>query len=202
MSKIAKRDLSSVMNIVYIHGYQSSVKNNHPKYDSLKSLYDGNVEIDVYPIAPSYDRGYDVVMEELRNHIKKIGNVDLIIGTSMGGYSSSLIGNELNIPFISLNPVINPINVKRGNLQGFPDFSCSEHGFVFLNNEDEIIDSYKSAEFFEENEQGFWILEGEELHGKRCHRFSNLDEIIYDIELFYESWLFFNEADNGSFNFE
>lgn len=176
------------MKIVYIHGYESNVKESDPKYDVLSNLYVGGHE--VLPIAPNYDLGYEHILQELKLHCK---DVDLIVGTSMGGYSASIIGCLLNIPFVSLNPVLNPKNVKRGNLQGYPDFECSSNGIVFLNTDDEIINSYDSYEFFK-GKQEVHLLEG------GCHRFLNVNEIKNDIELFYESWLFLNEKDNGSLN--
>lgn len=181
------------LKVVYIHGYGSSIKDSDPKYDAIKSLNPSFADkVNLFSIAPDYDLGYSNLVSDLKEKIKGF-NPDLIIGTSMGGYSANILGNELNIPFVSLNPVIDPNELEFINLKnkGYLKFikNNNVNNLVFLNSGDEILDSSKTKEYLEGS--NVTVLEG------GCHRFMNIEDILDDIEILLEIENFCNSGDNG-----
>ncbi|MEO1945163.1 MAG: YqiA/YcfP family alpha/beta fold hydrolase, partial [Candidatus Thioglobus sp.] len=48
----------------------------------------------------------------------KLG-IDLLVGTSMGGYMVAAIGDKLGVPFVAINPAIEP----RESLKKTPGFA-------------------------------------------------------------------------------
>jgi len=186
------------MNIVYIHGFASSVKDSDPKYDALAAI--GTV----HPIAPDYTQPQPNVMTLVEDFCLALGNVGLVIGTSMGGYTASFIGNKLNIPFISLNPSIKPSSslAKYQNdyptlkevLSTYPNFDTSNSrilGKVFVNLGDDVINPNDTLAFMKTH--------GIEAVALECggHRFSNIEEVIEDVKIFVHLTHFCLETPKG-----
>jgi hypothetical protein len=84
------------MKVAYLHGLEAKAIGEKP--DWLRSKFD-----EVYsPVMNYKDSG---LFNKTLNDIKKL-NPDYIIGSSMGGYFSYLIGNKLKIPTIIFNPAM------------------------------------------------------------------------------------------------
>ena len=114
------------MHILYIHGLESST--NCLKVQWLKSL--GHTV---------YNPKIDYKDPEAFFKVKRIAqknNIDLIIGSSMGGYFAYAIATSTNQKCILLNPALHsrafePENVNYGMCQ--PDITC------VLGNHDTVI---------------------------------------------------------------
>jgi hypothetical protein len=86
------------MKIAYLHGLESSIDQKDPKIIFLNKNFDN-----VY--APSINYKDDKTFNKLYKNIKSL-NPDLIVGSSMGGYVSYLIGSKLSIPVLLFNPAM------------------------------------------------------------------------------------------------
>ena len=86
------------MKIAYLHGLESTIDQKDPKIIFLNKNFDS-----VY--APSINYQDDKTFNKLYKSIKSL-NPDLIVGSSMGGYVSYLIGSKLSIPVLLFNPAV------------------------------------------------------------------------------------------------
>ena len=86
------------MKIAYLHGLESNIDQKDPKIIFLNKNFDN-----VY--APSINYKDDKTFNKLYKNIKSL-NPDLIVGSSMGGYVSYLIGSKLSIPVLLFNPAM------------------------------------------------------------------------------------------------
>ena len=89
------------MKILYLHGFASAVKKSSKKYDELRKIGE------VVPFAPDYCQGFDQVMADTLA-FAAAGDIQVIVGTSMGGYTASHIAAQLKVPFVAINPSITP----------------------------------------------------------------------------------------------
>ena len=86
------------MKIAYLHGLESSIKQDDPKIIFLNKHFD-----EVYTPQINYRDGG--TFNKLLKDIQRM-QPDLIVGSSMGGYVSYLIGNKLSIPTLLFNPAL------------------------------------------------------------------------------------------------
>ena len=86
------------MNIAYLHGLESTIDQKDPKIIFLNKNFDK-----VY--TPSINYQDAKTFDKLYKNIKSL-NPDLIVGSSMGGYVSYLIGSKLSIPVLLFNPAM------------------------------------------------------------------------------------------------
>lgn len=129
------------MKIAYLHGLESSIDKKDPKIIFMNSAFD-----EVY--APSINYKDPSTFNKLFNDIKKL-QPDLIVGSSMGGYVSYLIGSKLSIETILFNPAMigrsfDPI-VDNSSLRG------STHN-IYSGKNDKVIDGEAVKKYF--NEEG------------------------------------------------
>ena len=119
-----------MMRILYLHGLESS--NVGDKVDFLKSVSD------------CYAPEMDYTNPNLEKELLKIVDAykpDFIIGSSMGGYVASLLGNYCGINYISFNPAIHsrsfdPVLPKLS----ITDDSRYVSGLFVLGTADDVID--------------------------------------------------------------
>lgn len=141
------------MNIMYIHGFGSKFTPTNDKVVSLGKL--GTV------MGPNIDYTDDptTIYENLMDYASQ-NEIDLIVGTSMGGFFSHRVGVALGIPFAMINPAIQPWEtLKRHVGEGitflgepyalapetvreYDTLPKDEGGFglVLLDEDDEVID--------------------------------------------------------------
>lgn len=173
-------------NILYLHGFASSYNPESEKIRSLRSL--GNV----FGINLDYTQGQDAVIESVKQSVYEY-DIDYLIGTSMGGWLSSVVSSKLDIPFFALNPVISPSkNLQKyvgtntdyaGNtytltsetVKSYDDFAKDARGVVFVNMGDEVIDS---EETFEYTSPYYIVIR---LQGGN-HQFTNVDDITEKLQ--------------------
>lgn len=140
----------------YIHGWASSFDPDSNKIITISK------EMDAVVVGTTLDyaKPREETIKALFDFIKD-NNIDAIFGTSFGGYWAAIIGNMCGIPFVSINPVVEPAKALRKyvgsgttyhgvkyNLteeivdqfsgHNFPEYG---NGMVLLDQDDEVIDS-------------------------------------------------------------
>lgn len=139
------------MKILYIHGFGSAFDPTHEKVKLLETL--GTV----YGVDVDYCKGFDHSFETVR-HAVTVNEIDLLVGTSMGGYMSACVGAELGIPFVALNPAVEPSKsllrwigaftsyigkeqyLSENTAASYPDIAKDGCGLVIVESADEVID--------------------------------------------------------------
>lgn len=179
------------MKILYIHGFGSRYDPDHEKIKLLATLGE------VVGVDVNYCLGYGLVFDTVMNAVKD-ENIDLIVGTSMGGYMSAMVGNAAGIPFVALNPAITPrINLLKwvGNFtdhyghehhltamtaSGFPDITTTGAGLVIVESNDEVI---RPADTVNALNDHFHV----EMFVGGNHRFANMAKALPLIKTHYEN---------------
>lgn len=138
------------MNILYVHGFGSSFDPTQEKIQLLETL--GTV----YGVNIDYTKGYSSASGAIYDAV--MGNqIDLIVGTSMGGYMSAMMGEYMGVPFVAMNPAINPSEnlqkwtghfvdhngadrfLSEGCAAGYPEITKKGAGLILLDLADEVI---------------------------------------------------------------
>ena len=89
------------MKIMYVHGFASKFDINSDKVKILSEL--GNV----CGVTIDYSKSFISIRTKLIEFAKQ-EDVDLIVGTSMGGFYSLEVATALSIPCVIINPVTFP----------------------------------------------------------------------------------------------
>jgi len=162
--------------IMYIHGWRGSFE----KAEKLKSLM-----CDV--VAYDYS---DYVTEALTKLREKIVNdeVDVIVGSSFGGFLADTLAEELNLPVVLINPLTDPQDLYR--IADFPKDNISKmeqiieskvlsrnHKLVIINEDDKLLDPQKTLTYYINKSKIKRLSSG----GHRCE---NFDDVLSDIEEF------------------
>ena len=180
------------MKILYLHGFGSTFDPLAVKIRELRELGTVIGETIDYTKSP-----YDNI--RLVSDICAFEKVDLIVGTSMGGWLANQVGELCHIPYVALNPSLYP-SVSLLHVQGegktfsgtpfhlslkvieeysdwrFTDSGC---GLVLLQEGDELFDSAANYKALFPYHQ-IYLLEG------GSHRFDNMYKYIDLIEVFYD----------------
>ena len=95
------------MNIIYIHGLDSDA--NSTKGILLKS-YCQQHDADIHVYRPDLNSAPEQVFEQLAKLVTELNREDktVLVGSSLGGYFSTLISNHTGCPALLLNPSIQP----------------------------------------------------------------------------------------------
>ena len=123
------------MNILYLHGLNGSLSEEKRKI----LLTYGNVE------SPSIKYEFDDnSIENLRRHFLD-KDVDVVIGSSMGGF----VGYYLSISFQRLALLFNPALVSRSVFQKVPVYNNPNRSFkrLVLGAQDTVVDPRGTLEF-------------------------------------------------------
>lgn len=154
------------MKILYLHGFASAVKKSSKKYDELSKIGE------VVPFAPDYPycQGFDQVIKDTLAFAVAAGDIQGIVGTSMGGYTASHIAAQLKLPFVAINPSITPSQTlkkyigKHQNYDGssyelklthvgsYPDFNTMARGLIIVSTLDEVIPAEDTQAFAKEKQ--------------------------------------------------
>ena len=113
------------MNIIYLHGFGSIANQNHPKVKELERL--GTVK----SIAPDYSKSFNEIILHVYSHCE-IEQVNLIVGTSMGGWLASIISALDNIPFVAINPSLTVVILRLFLKTTSGCFRCSSEAIRVL----------------------------------------------------------------------
>lgn len=177
------------MNILYIHGFGSRFDPKSDKVSALSGI--GEVFGSTYDWTRPLEETFADIADDIAEY-----NPDIIIGTSMGGWAAANIGSEYGIPFVSINPAINPAEtlqryVGRGIDWTGKHFSLSAetvaeyfpmrddgYGLILLDEGDEVIDSKETINRYVD------CLELVTYEGG-SHRFDHMPDALTEIVNFY-----------------
>ena len=132
------------MKIAYLHGLESSIDQKDPKIIFLNKNFDK-------AYTPSINYRDDNTFDKLYKDIKSL-NPDLIVGSSMGGYVSYLIGSKLSIPVLLFNPAVinrtfNPVvddsNLKKTKIE------------IRFGKSDSVVSGSEVIKYFKDNKVSF-----------------------------------------------
>lgn len=183
------------MRILYIHGFGSQYDPEHEKIKQLETL--GTV----VGVNVDYTRGYMSVFNKITDAIHDSDvTIDLIVGTSMGGFMSAQIGAGTGIPFVAINPAIEPrVSLQNyvGTHEGFngkeftltesvvvtyPSISQKGVGLVLLDRADEILSASNTDALLRECYNVVMYQGG-------CHRFAHMEDSLEAIKAHHETAL-------------
>lgn len=171
-----------MINVLYIHGYNSSAIKESEKAKTLDAEFNK-----VYRIAPDYDMGFTHVINEVVDFCNEVGDIDAIIGTSMGGYLAQKIGECSGLPYVSINPAITPkvslmkYDVPATSLDSYSVYIPSTKGLMIVGLKDDLINPTHSIRIATDAKMPLIIDEDAD------HRFSDITEHIDEIAKFLYS---------------
>lgn len=127
------------MNILYLHGLESKLSDEKRK---ILIRY-GCVS------APAIDYRND--KDSIANLVNeyKDKKIDIVIGSSMGGFAGYHIANALQKPALLFNPAL----AERSVLQEFPKYTNPNDSFkqLVLGAQDEVVDPATTFQFLSKN---------------------------------------------------
>lgn len=147
------------MRIGYFHGFGSNFDPNHSKVKLLSQLDRCR---DVLGIDIDYTRGADYVFEQAVRFVDE-NQIDLLVGTSMGGWLAAKVGYELGVPWIACNPSTKPsetllryvghdvdftgkvYTLERSVVRSYHDMTFGGCGLILLDMGDELLDASQTA---------------------------------------------------------
>ena len=174
-------------NIFYIHGFASCFEPDKSKIRSLSKF--GKVD----GITVDYTQNPGTISEMLSAAIST-KEPQLLVGTSLGGYWSAVLGKELSIPFVAINPAIAPHRSLRKYLgpgvthfgQPFElsaetvgayeriAFPTSRLGLVVVDEGDQVI---SAAETVAAVQSGMEVIK----FPGGSHRFDHMEELVAEL---------------------
>jgi len=165
------------MKILYLHGFGGHYSPQKKKVQELSQLG----EVSGYSI--DWTRPSETILKEAKKHI---GGVDLVVGISMGGWLAATLGDRNEIPFVAMNPMIDPKNsyllkslLEPEIIDGYSDFPKNEAGLILLDQGDRVINSYVTYDKMHEYYDCRLFTGG-------SHRFEHIKESISIIRSFVD----------------
>jgi hypothetical protein len=131
------------MKVAYLHGLESSP--GGPKVKWLRDNFDK-----VY--APAMNYNNDDTFNTVFGEIRKM-KPDFIIGSSMGGYFSYLIGKALGIPTVLFNPAFHSKSFEPN----VTEFNGSNINHLYLGDNDTVINPSKTKSLIGKMQGSFKI---------------------------------------------
>jgi len=175
------------MNILYLHGFGSKYDPTSAKIQSLAKI--GTV----FGIDLDYSKSFASIKKTVQEAIVE-HDIDLLVGTSLGGYIASQCGAGL--PFVAINPVINPsqallkyldttedyygrkIKLRPELIKKLPTFNTNGAGLILLDAGDDVINPSETRSALDNY---YTVI----THKGGDHRFQHMEESILSIEEFY-----------------
>jgi predicted esterase YcpF (UPF0227 family) len=177
------------MKILYIHGFGSYYDPAKSKVQTLQSLGD------VVGVNVDYCEGFEVSVQKVKDAAM---SCDLIVGTSMGGFVASHVGAAFGIPFVALNPAINPSESLKKYVGAFVDYGGNHKvldeavvahypaiktvggcGLVLLEADDDVIDPNETLAALDD------VYDVRMIEGG-SHRFDSLPAQLSEIQDFFD----------------
>ncbi|MDO6678430.1 MULTISPECIES: YqiA/YcfP family alpha/beta fold hydrolase [unclassified Shewanella] len=177
------------MNILYIHGFGSQFDETSDKINLLNTI--GSV----VGITIDYTKSSESIEKALKEFSSQ-ESIDLIVGTSLGGYWANRIGSKIGVPFVSINPAISPKTslakyvgqgityfgepylLTKEVIENYSDFLLEGCGLILVDLADEVLSADKTIEMLG-SRFGVMSFEGGN------HRFAHLQESLGEIKNFY-----------------
>lgn len=178
------------MNIYYCHGFASQFDPSSSKLEMLSklgSVHGHNID---------YTRPAEEVVQHCLDALIK-ADIDIVVGTSMGGWLASIVGSQAGIPFVAINPAIEPSKTLKKHVgtgldfQGkayqltesvvdsYGPFSTNGCGLILLDQGDDVIDWRATHDIYQEHYSVVSFPGG-------SHRFEHMEEALPPIEAFFE----------------
>ncbi len=184
------------MKVIYIHGFNSAGYGD--KVNKLKQFFgDENVLSINLPYNP------EKAIALLEFIIRNIKNEEplLLVGTSLGGAYTLYLSYKFDVPGVVINPSVKPSEDlktevgKQKNYKTEEEYEFKEEYlnflkrieipmselqkikdklYIYLDEEDELLDSRKTAEYF----KGFNVR----MFPGGNHRFQHMDELLEDLK--------------------
>ncbi|WP_417236213.1 YqiA/YcfP family alpha/beta fold hydrolase [Bizionia paragorgiae] len=132
------------MNILYLHGLMSS--NQSVKIDWLKEKHT------VFNPLLKYKESGQSIFADLEELIEN-NTIDLIIGSSMGGYLGFHLGNRYQIPTLLFNPALAKESEFKPEVK-IVDNTSILHTLV-LGQDDEVVIPSQTLQFLKANNTNF-----------------------------------------------
>lgn len=136
---------SSSKSVIMYHGYWSSIEDPdylpEPDYDRMEVLEDMGIKSDTDVI--DYDKEWylDKCKSLFLREAEKAKKFDIIMGSSLGGYTAYKLAGHLSKDLILINPAIDRsitrLDIKEFNCPNSKNFKKVE---VFLGERDTLID--------------------------------------------------------------
>lgn len=177
------------MNILYLHGFGSCFDPASEKVIALEHL---GV---VHGINIDWTVTVEKTLMQIVEAVESL-DIDLIVGTSMGGWAAANVGAELSIPFVAINPAIDPskslmryvgeridynrrlYNLTEETVREYFPMTELGYGLILLDLGDEVVDAQETINSYEEFHQ-IVIFEG------GSHRFDHMASGVEYIQEFY-----------------
>lgn len=177
-----------MINFFYCHGFGSSFDPTKSKVQTLGKL--GPVR--------GCDIDYTQRADEVISHVIEqcdFVNVDVIVGTSMGGWLAAELGASLGIPFVAINPSVDPSQTLGKYIGEGMDFQGKPYtlttatvasyypiakngcGLILLDEADEVIDAENTRQVLKD-QYDVRVFEGGN------HRFAHMEEALPLIDAF------------------
>lgn len=177
------------MKIGYLHGFGSRFDPDSDKLKHLSVLTD----TDILGIDLDYTKPINSLVDKIT---KAFENVDMVVGTSMGGYYAAKIGALLGVPFVAINPATNPKEglksylgegttyygepfiLKADVVDEYTEIEKNGCGLILLDEADDVIDSFETMHLLNPYYEVC-------VFGGGNHRFEHMKEAIPVIKTFY-----------------
>ena len=193
------------MNILYVHGFGSCYDASNPKIVELSKL--GKVFGVDLNYCDSQEKNQKIIYDSL---IKD--DIDLLVGTSMGGYMVHKIANKYSIPYVMINPAINPsetlkkyegsgvdhkerkYNLTKETISNFKHMQENwgrAPGLLLLDLDDDVIDAKETIKLFLDSK---WVDTFSWSSGS--HRFDHMSESVPIIEDFISDTMSYGFGNN------
>lgn len=190
-----------MIKLVYFHGYGSQFDSSSDKIKQLKVLGE------VFGCNIDYTEAASDVIQKAKEYVTE-QKPDLVVGTSMGGWLASHIGAILGIPFVAINPALNPfdslvdhvgrptdyydkpINLTQAVVDTYIPFNLNGCGLILLDEGDSRFDSFRTKNLLEDFYSVVTFYGG-------CHRFSHMKESIEHINSFLDKASLFYGVDSN-----
>lgn len=126
------------MNILYIHGLDSKLK---PEKRKILERYG-----EVYTPDINYYVNVDAVRSILEYASTK--SIDVVMGSSMGGFAGYYVSKELNLPVLLFNPALKERSVEQHIPEVKENATSKMH--IILGEVDEVVNPEGTLEFLED----------------------------------------------------
>jgi len=178
------------MKILYLHGWGTKYSAKNPKVSALKSI------ATVVGVSINYARPIGEVSDLIRKTVEK-EKPDLILGSSLGGWWASFMSVMKNIPFVAINPSLQPQHTLRRvptsgidyagreymlspeTIDAYTNFLTAGTGLVILDLGDEFLDAYETKLKLENRYEIIAFPGG-------SHRFDHIYQSLDSISAFYQ----------------
>lgn len=189
------------MNILYLHGFNSYFSLESEKLQELKKITNR-----ITGFSIRYENSFSEIVDSVCSFIEqdneKCGEgskIDLLVGTSLGGWLASHVSKRTKIPAVLINPSTNPAETLKkyigenvtydgrkyillqNNISEFPpiETDLNNNGLCLLDRGDEVTDANVTYELLNPYYTMVTYQGGD-------HRFQHMKDSLRIIELFYE----------------